>query len=291
MGIDPNTGVTGITSVGTVGSFASSSYHAFQAEVRKVLTHGLLFQLSYTYSHALDNGSSFENSGFGSNGQRGWNQWAPSLNYGDSLFDARQRLVFSPVYVVPRFSGSNYSFRNLALSGWEISGIVTASGFPFDISYAGATSRSLWCSASFYFYTCPDVPEQSAPATFGNPRVRQASGNSVYMTNAQSNADGKHPGFTTDPAAFSAEPIGQFGNTRRNPYHGPGINSTNMILAKNFMIVPERNISIQIRMESDNVFNHTQFNNPTSSFTSSNFGVISTAAAARQTQLAAKVYF
>ncbi len=47
-----------------------------------------------------------------------------------------------------------------------------------------------------------------------------------------------------------------------------------MIVAKNFNIVPERNISIQLRLESDNVFNHTQFNNPTSSFTSSNFGVI-----------------
>jgi hypothetical protein len=39
------------------------------------------------------------------------------------------------------------------------------------------------------------------------------------------------------------------------------------------------------------VFNHTQFNNPTSSFTSSNFGEITTAAAARQTQLGAKIYF
>ena len=57
------------------------------------------------------------------------------------------------------------------------------------------------------------------------------------------------------------------------------------------MIVPERNVSLQMRLESDNVFNHTQFANPTSSFTSSNFGVITSAAAARQTQLALKIYF
>jgi hypothetical protein len=44
-------------------------------------------------------------------------------------------------------------------------------------------------------------------------------------------------------------------------------------------------------MESDNVFNHTQFNNPTSSFTSGSFGVVSGAATSRVSQLAGKIYF
>jgi len=130
MGVDPNTGGTGIVSAGTVGSYANSSYNSFQAEARKSLTHGLLFQLSYTYSHSLDNGSSFEDSGFGSNGARGYNQFVPSLNYGDSQYDARQRLVFSPLYVIPKFAGSAFSFRNVAIAGWEVSGITSlATGF------------------------------------------------------------------------------------------------------------------------------------------------------------------
>jgi Carboxypeptidase regulatory-like domain len=288
QGIDPNTGVTGVASAGTVGSFASSSYHSLQASVQKANTHGFVFQLSYTYAHALDNGSSFENSGFGSNGARGYNQFDQSLNYGDSQFDVRHRLVFAPLYKIPNFAGSGHSFKNMLLAGWEVSGIVSvATGFPYDISYAGATSLSLWCSANWNFYACPDVPNQNAAASFGNPRIRQASGNSVYITNAQANK----AGFVTGTAAFQPEVLGSFGNVHRNPYHGPGINNTNMIVAKNFNIVPERNISIQMRLESDNVFNHTQFSNPTSSFTSSNFGIITTAAAARQTQLGAKIYF
>ncbi len=292
MGVDPNTGVTGLASSGTVGSYASSSYHSLQASVEKAATHGLVFQLSYTYAHALDNGSSFENSGFGSNGARGYNQFNQALNYGDSQFDVRHRLVFAPIYRIPSFAGSGYSFKNVALAGWEISGIVSvATGFPYDISYAGATSLSLWCSANWNFYACPDVPNQTGPATFGNPRIRQKSGNSVYLTNAQSNSGGTKPGFSSGAAAFQAETLGSFGNVHRNPYHGPGINNTNIIVAKNFMLVPERNVSLQMRLESDNVFNHTQFSNPTSSFTSSNFGVITSAAAARQTQLAVKVYF
>jgi hypothetical protein len=77
----------------------------------------------------------------------------------------------------------------------------------------------------------------------------------------------------------------------RNPAHGPGINNTNVIVAKNFTLSREHGIRLQMRMESDNVFNHTQFINPTSTYGNPNFGLVTSASAARQTQLAAKVYF
>ena len=163
------------------------------------------------------------------------------------------------------------------MAGWEISGISTfATGFPYDISYNDGSSRSLWCANYISFYACPDVPNQVAPLSFGNLRLRTQNG-SADITNGQ--------------AAFVNEALGSFGNEGRNRYHGPGINNTNMILAKNFLVVPEHNISIQLRMESDNVFNHTQFSNPTSTYGSSALGVVSSAAAGRQSQLAAKIYF
>jgi hypothetical protein len=43
-------------------------------------------------------------------------------------------------------------------------------------------------------------------------------------------------------------------------------------------------------MESDNVFNDTQLFNPIANFSSGNFGIVPSAAAARQTQLAVKIY-
>ena len=92
-------------------------------------------------------------------------------------------------------------------------------------------------------------------------------------------------------ASFGAEPLGAFGNVHRDPFHGPGINNTNMILAKNFNLDADGAKRLQLRMESDNVFNHTQFSNPTSTYGSGTFGMITSAAAARQTQLAAKFYF
>jgi hypothetical protein len=163
---------------------------------------------------------------------------------------------------------------NLLLGGWQISGIATfATGFPFDI-YASSTSNSLWCSSTFTFYVCPDVPNQVAPLVKGDLRVLSSNASTFFQK-----------------TSFAAEPIGSFGNVVRNKYHGPGINNTNIIVAKNFALSSDGVRALQIRLESDNVFNHTQFLNPIANFSSGNFGLVTSAAAGRQTQLAAKIYF
>lgn len=290
---DPNFfGFNDVTSIGLISTEGSSNYHSFQASVKKGLTHGLEFQASYTFSHSLDDASSFEGAGFGGTNGRGYNQYDKTLNYGNSSFDARHRFVFAPVYTVPfRHGGNTFSPINLALSGWQISGITTvATGFPFDISYAGLSSNSLYCSSSQSFYACPDVPLQIAPLVRGNLRTVSSYGNETQL-------------FA--PSSFAPEPIGSFGNIGRNIYHGPGINNTNFIIAKNFALSAEGTRYIQLRLESDNVFNHTQFLNPNASisavvFNSSGaitnpagntFGQVTTAAQGRQSLIAAKVYF
>ena len=287
LGFPQNTvgGSSVIVEEGEVASGGSSNYSSLQTSLTKGMSHGLQFQVSYTYAHALDNGSSFENSGFGGFGvlpggvgaQRGYNQYVKSLNYGDSTYDVRHHFVFAPVYSVPLLHGqSPLSPLNLALSGWQISGILQlSSGEPYDIAYNFGTSRSLYCSVALSFYNCPDIPNQTAPLVKPNPRTRNASGHSPYFS----------------PGSFAAETTGSFGNIHRNPYHGPGINNTNLILAKNFTLSSDGTLRLQLRMESDNVFNHTQFNLPDGNFADGTFGQITSARNARQTQLGAKIYF
>ncbi|HTX75315.1 MAG TPA: carboxypeptidase regulatory-like domain-containing protein [Terracidiphilus sp.] len=274
-----------ILDVGQVDSGSSSSYHSLQANVQKNTTHGLMFTLSYTYSHAMDDGSSFENAGFGESSTRGYNQFAPSLNIGDSAFDVRQRIVFSPIYVTPMLPGRSWHDPlNLLVSGWEVTGIVTAAtGFPFDVSYAGGSADSLYCPDFTNFYACPDAPNQVAPIVKSNPRHRDPNvGSSPYVAKT----------------SWVNEPIGEFGDTHRYPGHGPGINNTNLVLAKNLYFSQDRGYRLELRMETDNVFNHTQFTNPGTSWgdttltnPNSTFGYIGGTQAGRLSQLAAKFYF
>ncbi|MGH9603613.1 MAG: hypothetical protein ACRD24_14630 [Terriglobales bacterium] len=92
------------SSMHSVASTGKSNYNSLQVSATKGRSHGLIFQASYTYSHALDDGSGFENVGFANapgGGSRGYNQFFPNLSYGNAAFDARHRFVFSPVYDIP----------------------------------------------------------------------------------------------------------------------------------------------------------------------------------------------
>lgn len=276
---DVNAGLNIITSDGLISSTGTSNYNALQISAEKAPTHGLFFQVSYTYAHALDQASGFESAGFGGQGStqaRGFNFISPGASYGNADFDVRHRFVFSPVYEVPTLRGAN-AWVNLFASGWEVSTITSlASGFPIDPSYGGVgTSNSLFCSAGASFYACPDAPNQVAPVVHHNPRA---------------GIPGKNFGF--DISSFADEPLGSFGNAGRNSIKGYGINNTNMVVSKNFNVPGRESMRLQLRLESDNVFNHTQFSNPNANFGNpGTFGRLRSAAPGRQSQLGAKFYF
>ena len=268
-------------SVGLVSTEGASNYNSFQASATKGVTHGLLFQASYTFSHALDNASNYENAGYGGS-VRGYNQYVPSLNYGNSSYDARHRFVFSPVYVVPTIKGGGRfaEVTNLLGSGWEISGIETlATGFPYDISYGGGVSFSLQCAAATTFYACPDVPVQTGGLQRLTPRNK-----ATYNLG--------HPSWF-GVSNFTDEALGTFGNIGRNKYHGPGFNNTDVQVSKNIYFTGSNETRyVQLRLESYNVFNHTQFSNPDGNFGDSTFGTITSVQhMPRITQLSGKLYF
>jgi hypothetical protein len=263
-------------SIGYVQSEGTSNYNSLQLSATKGMTHGLAFQISYTLAHSLDDASSYEGAGYGGTNGRGYNQYNKTLNYGNSTFDARNRLVIAPIYSIPYHEGGN-NLVNLLASGWGISGIQTfAQGFPYDISYGGGVSYSLYCSAGTAFYACPDIPQQIAPLKVINPRMRTATIQSQWFSGA----------------SFADEAIGTFGNVGRNAYHGPGKINTDAVITKNIRYMPDDATKyIQLRLEGYNVFNHTNFNLPDGNIGNTTFGHITNSAAGRQVQLAAKIYF
>ncbi len=250
-------GIPDYLSVGTVGTYGSSNYNSLQVLLTKNTSHGLYFTMAYTYSHGLDNASGFESS---------WNSigynWVPGfqyLSYGDSDYDARQRFVPSYDYQVPILPAmKNNLVANEALGGWHVAGFtVLQSGFPVTLTDLG-TYNSLWCDSRYYYY-CPDNVETSSFQ--------------ISKYNPRANVNGLNQYF--DTSSFSQEPVGTFGNAKRNFFHGPGFNYTDMNLYKTFPLGRETSRSIQLMLQAQNVFNHANFAAPDSNFTDGQyFGTI-----------------
>jgi Carboxypeptidase regulatory-like domain len=286
-------------SIDTINSIGNSNYNSLQVGVTQHLSHGLYFQASYTYGHSLDEGSGFENTSFGTfGGQSGGyggsirasNPYCfPRCDYASSIFDARQRLVISYAYQIPGMRGNWWVSR--LTKGWTISGITTfQTGFPLDV--ADLNSPSGGCDGLGDF-SCWDGPDQIAPVHYldprsaGHPWIDPSSFQEVPCASA-----GTPPTFVGCPAnGVSPTSIAAYGNAPRNVLRGPGINNWNMTLYKDTAIT-ERT-KVQLRLDSFNTFNHTQFdpNGISGNVSSPLFGVETAARDPRLLQVAAKFIF
>lgn len=298
-------------SIGDVTTNGTSNYNALQATVNHNMSHGLQLLVSYTYSHALDESSGFENSGFGGSGFGGFgnlrsiNPFNPKLNYGDSNYDARHRLVISYTYDFPsvrRFHAFQW-ISSRVTDGWSVSGITTLqSGFPLDVIDSAFPSLT---SSEFTFYSAFlsgawDVPNLVGQVQYVNPRTPQFP-NDSGPSGAPQNYIFKVPdpntiqGCSATPGcqigAFSAPAFGTEGNAGRDIIHGPGRNNFDLSLFKDTKLT-ERT-TLELRLEVYNLFNHTQFDpgGVVTDFNSSAFGTETAAFAPRTIQLAGKFYF
>jgi hypothetical protein len=210
-------------------------------------SQGLQVLAAYTWSRYFDQTSSLENSAFNFPGVNSLNpadMWAPSAN------DAPQRFVVSFTYTLP-FYKFGHHFRALT-DDWNLVGIYTLQhGTPvpvFDFS-----SSSLTCDDQVSFYACPDRADRtSAPLGIRDPRNHDP-GNANGGTNPTN--------LYFNPAAFGTPAPGQgIGNASRNPLYGPGINYGDMALEKRIHITEQK--YFELRLETYNTFNHTNFANP-----------------------------
>lgn len=244
-----------------------SNYDAFQAEVTRRFSNGLLFNVNYTWSHMLSNQDS---SGWGS--QQGATPYQrahdPMANYGPSNFDVRHMVKGHASYDLPfgkgrRFLNSN-RIADQFIGGWQVFGdFVSQSGSPFTPNMQTNNSFSLSSNNLWY------------PNLVGDPGA-VAGGRSIYSW------------FNT--AAFAAPAAGTFGNIGRNLLIGPRLNAVNMSLHKNFHIT-ER-IVFDFSASATNVLNHPSFAIPDKVIGPGHFGQITgVSVGARQMELVAKLRF
>jgi hypothetical protein len=238
----PADGVPVFSNIFAEDTIGNSNYNGLQVSVERSYSHGLLFQASYTFSKAIDQGASFENE-------------LNSLNYnatrGVSLLDAKHRFVFSPVWTlpIPKYEG----FKGKVADGWGVSAIITyQSGFPirvFDPNDAELQSSE--------FFEGANTPTATAPVQFLNPKT-----NGGLWFN---------PNNFTDATVTNAN-YGVFGNTPHSLCCGPPISNTDLVISKKTAI--NERWDTEFRAEFYNAWNHTQFNNPDGDFADSTFGQI-----------------
>ena len=228
-----------------------SNYNALQVTADKRFSHGLQFLATYSYSHSLDTGSSFEDTAFLTAG--GFDPFGRlGRDYGSSAFDARHRTAFSFSYEVPSLKQAWSAVPGRIVEGWLLTGqTIWQTGFPVNLE--DSNELSLVCSTTFAFYSCPDRPDVVSAPAYLDPR-----------------ASATHQWFSA--ASFTDNAVGTLGNAGRGLVRGPGYWGTNFSVQKNTKITEGTNF--QMRIEFFNLFNHANFANPDGDFGSATFGQI-----------------
>jgi len=268
----PPDGIDVFSSVFTQNTISNSAYNGFQASLEKRFSKGLQFTAAYTFGKSLDNASTFENLVDPVN---------PKRNRSLSLFDARNRFVFSYYweFPVPKYDG----FKGKVLNGWAMSGITTfQSGFPIRIT----EQDDIELQSSFDFET-PGQPNVAAPFHSINPRkLTCAAGTGTDPTTCTL----INAGFNPDAFTEATVQPGTIGNAPRTICCGPGINNWEFGFVKSTPF-GER-YKVDFRAELFNAFNHAQFFQPDGNTTDgTDFGRVKRARDPRLIQFALKFYF
>lgn len=265
--IDPGLPLSNIIMYESTGN---SIYNAGFVELKKVLSYGLTFDTSYTYSKSIDENSRVQQ---GLTVQDSYNIHG---DRGLSDFDARHHFVTSAVYQLP-FQGNRFK------EGWEFSVIETAqSGNPVNFHISNAT----------FVGAAVLRPDVSGPVQTGfTPGTNGAATSVTYVQN---------PSVFVNQGTTPGTTLG-FGNLGRNVVIGPGFLNTDVALTKftHLHVSQERNIDLVFRAEAYDLFNQHDFTQPNSVLGSPVFGLITGGTrfpagdfgTSRQLQLSMKLQF
>lgn len=239
-----------------LGDQASSSYHSLQATITHKFTNALQMRTAFTWSHAIDNASDFEN-------------MAGAFGLPQDSFNPSERA--SSNFDIRIMSTSEFIFDSSTvtgfkpLRGWLLSGILTLhSAQPytintsFDVNMDGNMTDRL--NTTNYLVSGSD------PRTKVQLQLPQGLGTQVLL----------------------ASP-GQNGSVGRNTFQAWGMYDLDLALGRNFTLFTQQ---LQARVEGYNVFNHPNFGIPVRILEAPAFGsAVNTIVPPRIVQFALKYVF
>ena len=236
-----------------LGNSAYSNYHSGQVSLTKRFSQGLQFNVAYTYSKSMDNGSAdpgstagggkpdLPNVGFTAQA----NAFDTRANYAASDFDRTHRFSVSYVYQIPTFGS-----KSRLVSGWKLSGFFQAqSGIPFsifsaEVTVGNATQYTSIRLGSGGLYRL----------AFGRPSLCGSLGQ-LRTGGSDKTEEFFNPAVFCSPLSLAGGyPNNRgFGNLGRNVLRGPSQKRIDVGLAKNTTITEAT--SVEFRWDIFNVFN------------------------------------
>lgn len=257
-------------------SGGDDSYNALQMSLVRNFSSGLTMNAQYSFGKSKGLSS-------GSNEARTSAQLDNfEADRGRNNFDIRHTFNLSALYQLPLGRGKRYDLGgagNAILGDWEVGGILNArSGVPVEVlvvrpdivvqctlaagcpnGTGGTFANGFTANLPSFGSSFPVLPTGFAAVVNtpggGNSRnIRRPNliaGANPYLNNDRN---------FIDPAAFSIPEPGTWGDLGRNQLSGPSFSQFDMILAKRFRI--SETMNFEFRTEIFNIFNHTNFANP-----------------------------
>jgi hypothetical protein len=208
-----------------------SNYNSLQLQFKQNPWHHLQSLFSYTWSHALDNGSSIALP------NPYHTVYAPSLDYGNSDLDVRNTFSNATTYELQGISGDNGMLK-YATNGWAVDSLFRSnSAQPVNVTTGQFGAFGLQYN---------DDAINQRPNVTGQP---------FYLSSAT--APG---GRVFNAAAFTTPSLNVQGDLQRNTLRGFGAWQEDVALRRSFPI--SDNVKLLFRAEAFNVFNHPLFGDP-----------------------------
>jgi hypothetical protein len=250
-----------------------ANYNAMLVTVRRSLSKGFAFDLNYTWSHSIDNGSTAA-SGAGRSGGVLQNAFVLNASRGSSDFDFRHLINANVTYALPFGKGkmllnTRHRWMDEIVGGWQVSSLIRVqSGQPRTISGSDVYPTNYW-NSSLAIPRSGTSPQTGlfTDAT-GNPSIFQSVGAAGSYQDA-------YPG----------------GAGLRGIVRMPWQRNVDLAVQKDFPLPWERH-SLQFRAEAFNAFNFVNFTTISLSLTNpGTFGQFSAAQDPRVLQLALRYSF
>lgn len=214
------------TSATTQNTIGNSNYNALEVTLRHTSGNLQLLAAS-TFSKSIDQSSSLAEQ---------INPVNYSLTRAPSAFNIPQNFIVSLRYEIPMEQLTRHS--NEWTSGWAISDISRFSnGFPVTMFNNGDTSLL--------------GTQPNGVNNFGVDLPDYTPGN-LHLNHHPQNGS---PYFNI--ALFSVPPLGSYGTSPRRFFYGPGQEDFDIALLKDTRLGSDR--SLELRLETFNIFNHSQF--------------------------------